>query len=593
MASQNFLFTIGDHVRNFVIPSFDLFKEDSFAPLVAFLMVCLTASFLLGFFVLQVRPAIKSLGRIRRLLSEYSTEQSFTENFVKIDQTLSKDKILNHGWEEFKETLIHPQFSGASDADKLLSDQERMVIRNTRRPFEYINIYAAELGGLKLNWIHAASNYFIGFGLLFTFIGLVAALHFANQGVVDADIDAMQSSIAGLLQAASFKFWTSVAGLGCSIFLNIGYSIGISMVESALEKIGASLERGVRFITPETIAFYQLREAEKQTVSIANLDTDIAMALAPKIEEALSNAIGSGVGDAVGQIAAAEISNLKNAISDLPSSLDAMKDSLTGSMSHVVNEMSTTVTALNEASTENMSRVNEAVEKISASISGAEDILKNGLQKASEDAGENIKAAYAGFTDSLAGVSNSVNQSVGSMNDQIQALSSSITNIEENLEGYIDALKSISSEAGNTERAMVRTSELLAQASAPLVTAGETINQATTSMTQSVESVSSAIQQTQDKIGQVSDTLSSTLETLEGAWSSYNDRFESVDADLAEALRRVMEGAQANIDNMNDFVGKMDGHLETALNRLSGNVEELSGVASELEKATNNFKEAS
>jgi hypothetical protein len=104
-------------------------------------------------------------------------------------------------------------------------------------------------------------NYFVGFGLLFTFLGIVAALYFASSGVTGT-IDKAQHALGDLLNAATFKFLASIARLVCSIAFSLLYRWRIRAIDRAFDQLCAQLERLMSFIAPEQLAAKQLRQAE-------------------------------------------------------------------------------------------------------------------------------------------------------------------------------------------------------------------------------------------------------------------------------------------------------------------------------------------
>ena len=85
---------------------------------------------------------------------------------------------LGHAWEEFAKTLIRPDPNRPADGG---------IVRNTVRPSAYFNVQATVEAGFHLPFWQALPNYFVGFGLLCTFLGLVSGLHFAAGGVASAD----------------------------------------------------------------------------------------------------------------------------------------------------------------------------------------------------------------------------------------------------------------------------------------------------------------------------------------------------------------------------------------------------------------------
>jgi hypothetical protein len=184
---------------------------------------------------------------------------------------------LRHSWEKFRETLIEPT-GGEPSSDK--------AVRNTERPQNYFNMSEA---GLRFPLYRAMPNLLVGIGLLVTFVGLVTALYFTTEALNSAhDLDASQDALKNLLHAASFKFYTSVAGLGGSILLTIVLKYGVSKVEDSFDNLASILESKVLFVTPESIAFDHYREAQEQTRNLKLFNTEVAISVGRRIEEALA-----------------------------------------------------------------------------------------------------------------------------------------------------------------------------------------------------------------------------------------------------------------------------------------------------------------
>lgn len=80
--------------------------------------------------------------------------------------------------------------------------------------FEFSSLLA---DSLNIRFYQAVPNLLLGIGLLFTFVGLTAALSFATHGAQSGNVAQTQTAIQGLLAAASFKFVTSLVALFCSI----------------------------------------------------------------------------------------------------------------------------------------------------------------------------------------------------------------------------------------------------------------------------------------------------------------------------------------------------------------------------------------
>src|SRR5882757_9639688 len=187
-----------------------------------------------------------------------------------------RTRYLRHSWQKFRQTLIEPSAG---------EDRGPKVVLNTARPQNYFNTAEA---GLRFPLYRAMPNLLVGIGLLLTFFGLVTALFFTTVAIKSAaDLAASQNALRNLLYAASFKFYTSIAGLGGSIVLTLTLRYGTSAIEKAFDKLASTLESKLVFVTPESIAFDHYREAQEQTRNLRLFNTEVAISVGKRVEEAL------------------------------------------------------------------------------------------------------------------------------------------------------------------------------------------------------------------------------------------------------------------------------------------------------------------
>ena len=170
--------TVGYQV---LTPLFDLFTNRGvpIALSVGFFVVLGLAS--ISFFWATKRP-LRQIKQVAGTLRRLSSHAEFTAALPDVAESMRQRPVLQHAWLEFEETLIKPE------------PDEPQVVQNTARPSEYFN---HEASGLTFPIFHALPNYFVGFGLLFTFLGIVAALYFASKGVTGT-IDEAQHALGGL-----------------------------------------------------------------------------------------------------------------------------------------------------------------------------------------------------------------------------------------------------------------------------------------------------------------------------------------------------------------------------------------------------------
>lgn len=157
-------------------------------------------------------------------------EVMFASRFNEIDQKLGSgvgsSRAVALAWQRYRKTL---SFLGAPP------------IRSTQQPSDFF--YAATPSP---TWLGFAANLFVAFGLLATFLGLVAALTFASAGMNAQDSGAMQTALRDLLTAAASKFVTSVSGVGLSIVLRLVERLLVADLHKRVDRLSSALEFGIR-----------------------------------------------------------------------------------------------------------------------------------------------------------------------------------------------------------------------------------------------------------------------------------------------------------------------------------------------------------
>ena len=192
---------------------FPLFKDPN-VPLALSLIILLIAAAVILWIIFQKSfPTQRALKRLIKVVQGTKDEFEFAANFDAIQEAMSSVRFVRHSWHEFVETLILP-----------LPGDERPIIKNSSRPSVYLNLAAAEHAGLRLRFFQAVPNWFVGVGLILTFLGLVAALNFAMGGVTSEDMNKARESMGALLGAATFKFLTSIAGIFSSIAIKSSFN---------------------------------------------------------------------------------------------------------------------------------------------------------------------------------------------------------------------------------------------------------------------------------------------------------------------------------------------------------------------------------
>ena len=226
-------------------------------------------------FRLRLRPVIEGLDAALAVIESAPGPSAFRDRFPSLNEALAANPIIGDSWRAFAQTLVPvPRPDGALGA--------------TRRPEHYFDERVLARAGVNLRLYSAVPNYLVGLGLLFTFVGLVAALYFASAGVAAANVHEAQGALRDLLAAATFKFATSIAGLGASITYSWREKSQLYRVGQRLERLCSALDQRLVPVTPEWLGVLQLDELKAHGALLRRLGRGLHVRIPETIEERLA-----------------------------------------------------------------------------------------------------------------------------------------------------------------------------------------------------------------------------------------------------------------------------------------------------------------
>lgn len=230
----------------------------------------------------RLEPLLQGLDDAISAVEETEGQASFRARFPQVFQRLADNPVVGDTWRAFAPTLAPAP--GNDDA-----------MGYTRRPAESFNETLLAVAGVNQRFYGAVPNLLVGAGLLFTFIGLVAALHFASAGVTATDVEVAQLALSTLLSAATFKFVTSIAGLGSSLVFSWREKAQLHRVQRRLGRFCSALEARMIPVTGESMAGAQLAEMRQQTALLRRLTRDLFVRLPESVEDGIAGEIGRAV----------------------------------------------------------------------------------------------------------------------------------------------------------------------------------------------------------------------------------------------------------------------------------------------------------
>jgi hypothetical protein len=204
------------------------------------LSMCMAGLCLVNFFwmVLVVFMPLNRL--IKTLINEIESADYLNKAHDKLkalDKALGESFFFKERWIKLRRksfTPNMPMVAGGSQKD---------YAQNETSPEEYFNLDLLESKGVPLRFLSSLPGYYVGMGLVLTFMGLVASLYFAGNGMKTGDFEEVRSAFVQLLNAATFKFMTSIVGISSSLLLSFSFRICLHRLELTLSLFCHKLEQ--------------------------------------------------------------------------------------------------------------------------------------------------------------------------------------------------------------------------------------------------------------------------------------------------------------------------------------------------------------
>ncbi len=474
-------------------------------------------------------------------------------------------------------------------------------------------------------WASTAAGVFLTVGLLFTFIGLSAALLHAGEAARDSS--QMREAINGILEASSAKFITSIAGILCYIAWTITARIYVDRQATLAGILAVRLQRLTTFATPEMLLYQQAELAQQQTDRLKTLADDVAVALGRKLAPQL-DAIPVAFDKALMPVTSA-LQNMGSLSERSEAAMQVMMDRAVSAIGEAAGtEMQATVAAMGAAATA-LRDANSGIGQSGAAFSGQ---LAQAAQ-AMEDAAGRVAAALGSRTEAMEGSAvrfetllTAGAQSIAGLGPQVSAaLEAGVQRVhaasaEAAAElaatmqkegaaviagvqsGLHETLAPLTQRLVQLERALADTGDTIRQQVAELGQAGGTMTAASQSLRQAAEPMTAMLRTQQALAEAANSTLQSfesvsasvtaatgalklTSDSAAEAFRSYVERFAEVDQQFAGFVANVRDKVGELGDDMNKAVRSADGEMGDAVKLISTAIVELKEAVEALHDA--------
>ena len=322
------------------------------------LSIFLWALFAFIVFRLRIRPVVKGVEQAIGDIQPLKNEAEFAEHFEKFEEQLGENRILSHTWSEFSETLIK---------DPTI---EPLAVRNTRSASEYFHRNRVIGGRLNIRFYSALPNLLTGTGILGTFVGLVAGIWLASEGLGSPDAEEVKQALQKLLNGASLAFMTSITGLITSILFSWREKHWIHKLDGRISTWNDELDRHLERVTGESLATNQLIESKQQTEILTQFTSELAFQIADAFQDRISTSLGPTLERLIGAVESMREEHGKRNDDALHAMIEKFSESLSGSAGQELATLGETLSNLNDkiegqigALGDRQEQINEASQK--------------------------------------------------------------------------------------------------------------------------------------------------------------------------------------------------------------------------------------
>ena len=509
-----------------------IFRDDNTALIIAASMVVLAIFLIIDYRQRIASPVMEDIQNINNLFSKTYNSETFSENIEGIKEKLQEPQYYNIRpvWIEFNETLTN-------QTDK----EGRLVWFNTKRPEEYFTPNSITRNRGNFNSIESLGNFFVGAGLLFTFLGLVAALDQASMAITEAkqNTEEVLKALQLMLQISAFKFMTSVSGIFCSIMITSYARSSQNQIIGSLNKFNDQLERCLTFMPIEQLQLRTIEAIEKMSVSVSE-----------------------GVSKGVQNIAGNELRDFATALGSISESLSRSKTDIKGIGKIYYEEMEKIKTSLNSA----LGSVSKELERwtlemndvLKANLSETNNVLVNFVENL-DNAVEMSEKAATNFNSEI----------VVTINEAAKSLGNNVTELWKGIDKRVDGADDYMERINEASSKLIADTDKVTDALEVLVN----------KLSSGDNSFSKSMDQFENKIDELSNNFAETVKSIDKVSKNFETKIselQNTDNDVRLQLQTSVSQFSLSVSDTVKNFSNLKQEIKSTFDPLKTSVEELS-----------------
>ncbi len=474
-----------------------------------------------GVWAARLRKIRRSVDALNKLLKQHSG--SAREGLESAQNTL-KDSILKFLLRETEAGLIDLPASAHS------AELQSYSFRPHSETWEL-----RSLAGTRLNLalFETMPNLLIGFGLMCTFIFLAVALQQAGLALNALDVSARQQdqALQSLIATAGGKFITSIAGLFCSLLWNWRAKVALENLQSSLDTLCHTLRSKIPDNAAEASVRLQislsqdlLHENRSQVGQLRRFEGDFA------------NAIGLAL--------ASHMQPAFEKLAVLADSIQHSSQSFGNAGSQAAGELSKAGAVLSQGFESGLASFHQATQGLSSTI-------------------ETIRATVVEMDASLSRSAHHSNQSAQQMSGLVDNFAHAMASVQTITQG----LQATVTQINQTADKFQHSASAIENAVSLQRTAANDFKDALVPMNQA--------------LGQTVQTLQDSASSADQALGHVKTHLQEAQKALTSTVDSLTQGVASYSGQVAELHTKMDQHLASAVNQLSGSITNLEEVLDE------------
>ena len=369
---------------------------------------------------------VKAVDDINKTIGEYD-KITIVAKFEEFNEKMLDSSLVKNAWRSYEKTLIKANNrEGITEVFSITSADDFFNSKNL----------SAEI---NLDFFQNFASVFTGLGILGTFAGLTIGLY--GLDLSSTDVEELKKGIGTLLGGMNTAFVTSLIGLVCALLFNYAHSKMVKRFEDAVTSLAGNIDGLFPIRTAEEWLSKNYEEAQQQTVTLKNFDTELAMKVGNALDNSLEKSLRpvmeqllitinklntsgiEAVGESIAASAGKEMKEFVQSLTSMQRSMETLvkdsrstNDEINRSMLEAVNKMKE---ALNESGkninvnfAEATNKMNETLkelldsskstnEEVNKTMLDAVNAMKNSLVTSGNNINANLTEASAKMTDSL------------------------------------------------------------------------------------------------------------------------------------------------------------------------------------------------